>query len=169
MRTEKLALKGMMRNILEESRMVLPGVQALFGFQLIAVFNSGFGELDVFDKEVHLIALLLNILAIGCLMAPASYHRQVERDSVSDHLVKFSSQLLCIGLIPLVMSLSLDAYVVCKAITDSTHHGIVAGLFSFSFLTLLWYAVPQIERKKRKARQEENHKVLSDIFEVQSN
>jgi hypothetical protein len=27
------------RTIIEEARMVLPGIQALFGFQLIAVFN----------------------------------------------------------------------------------------------------------------------------------
>lgn len=169
MKTEKLGLKGVMRNVLEETRMVLPGVQTLFGFQLIAVFNSGFNSLDSFDKDIHLLALLFNIIAIGCIMAPASYHRQVERDSVSDHLVKFSSRLLCIGLIPLVVSLSLDAYVVSKAITDSTEHGVVAGLFSFTFLALLWYAVPQMERKKRKAMQEENHQVLADIFEVQSN
>ena len=145
--------------------MVLPGVQALFGFQLIAVFNTGFNSLSTFDKDVHLVALLLNIVAIGCVMAPASYHRQVERNSVSDHLVLFSSRLLCLGLIPLVASLSLDTYVVCKAITGSTEHGIVAGLFTFTALALLWYAVPQFERRKRQAKQEENHQVLADIFE----
>ena len=165
MRSEKLALKGVMRNILEESRMVLPGVQALFGFQLIAVFNSGFNSLSSIDKDVHLVALLLNILAIGCVMAPASYHRQVERDSVSDHLVKFSSRLLCLGLIPLVASLSLDSYVVCKSITGSTEHGIIAGLFTFTFLALIWYAVPQFERKRRRVLEDENRQVLAEIFE----
>ena len=165
MKSEKLGLKGIMRNVLEEARMVLPGVQALFGFQLIAVFNSGFIELNSLDKDVHLIALLLNILAIGCLMAPASYHRQVERDEVSDHLVHFCSRLLCLGLIPLVLSLSLDSYVVCKSITDSAEHGIVAGLFTFAFLALIWYAVPQVERRKRHARKEENRQVLAEIFE----
>jgi hypothetical protein len=165
MRSEKLGLKGVMRNILEESRMVLPGVQALFGFQLIAVFNPSFGSLSLFDKDVHLVALLLNILAIGCVMAPASYHRQVERESVSDHLVIFASRLLCLGLIPLVASLSLDTYVVCKAITESTDHGIIAGLFTFTSLALLWYAIPQFERRRRRVKQEENHQVLADIFE----
>ncbi len=161
MKTEKLPLKDVMRNILEESRMVLPGVQTLFGFQLIAVFNAGFLTLSTVDKDVHLLALLLNIIAIGCLMAPASYHRQVERDSISDHLVKFSSRLLCLGLIPLVLSLSLDTYVVCKSITESTERGVVAGLFTFTFLALLWYAVPQFERRKRRAKQEESQQVLA--------
>ena len=31
-------------HLLEECRMVLPGIQALFGFQLIAVFNAAFWE-----------------------------------------------------------------------------------------------------------------------------
>lgn len=161
MKSEKLPLKDVMRNVLEESRMVLPGVQTLFGFQLIAVFNSGFGSLDAIDKDVHLVALLLNILAIGCLMAPASYHRQVERDCISDHLVKFASHLLCIGLIPLALSLSLDTYVVCKSITASTERGVVAGLFTLIFLALIWYAVPQIERRKRRVKQEENQQALA--------
>ena len=34
---QKLELKDMLRNVLEEARMVLPGIQALFGFQLISV------------------------------------------------------------------------------------------------------------------------------------
>jgi hypothetical protein len=33
------------RTVIEEARMVLPGIQAVFGFQLIAVFNSGFHSL----------------------------------------------------------------------------------------------------------------------------
>jgi hypothetical protein len=159
MKSEKLPLKHVMRNVLEESRMVLPGVQALFGFQLIAVFNSGFESLSTFDKEMHLVALILNILAIGCVMAPASYHRQVERDAVSDHLVHFSSKLLCLGLVPLVASLSLDSYVVCKTITHNTESGIVVALFTFVFLTLIWYAVPQFERRRRRERRAENTQI----------
>ncbi len=88
-------------------------------------------------------------------MAPASYHRQVERDSISDHLVKFSSKLLCLGLIPLVLSLSLDTYVVCKSITESTERGVVGGLFTFSVLALLWYVVPQAERRRRRETRRE--------------
>jgi hypothetical protein len=36
---------------------VLPGMQALFGFQLIAVFNSGFNaKLDFPGRLLHLLA-----------------------------------------------------------------------------------------------------------------
>ncbi len=43
-RAEELSLDSAVRHILEECRMVLPGIQALFGFQLIAVFNEGFAQ-----------------------------------------------------------------------------------------------------------------------------
>ena len=41
-KAEPASLKDQARNVLEEARMVLPGIQALFGFQLIAVFNQRF-------------------------------------------------------------------------------------------------------------------------------
>jgi hypothetical protein len=36
------SLKDAVQQTLDEARMVQPGIQALFGFQLIAVFNDGF-------------------------------------------------------------------------------------------------------------------------------
>ena len=41
---EELSLSKAAEYLLEECRMVLPGIQALFGFQLVAVFNQSFGE-----------------------------------------------------------------------------------------------------------------------------
>jgi hypothetical protein len=43
-KSEELSLDSAASHLLEECRMVLPGIQALFGFQLIAVFNQNFGE-----------------------------------------------------------------------------------------------------------------------------
>src|SRR5205823_10297737 len=62
----------------EEARMVLPGIQALFGFQLIAAFNTRFTELELADRAVHLSALILVALAIALIMTPAAYHRICE-------------------------------------------------------------------------------------------
>src|SRR5689334_5869924 len=40
----RLSLDEAASHLLEECRTIVPGVQAVFGFQLIAVFNQGFGE-----------------------------------------------------------------------------------------------------------------------------
>jgi hypothetical protein len=52
----------------DEARMVLPGVQALLGFQLIAVFNQRFTELGGHKQLLHLAAFLLIALATGLIM-----------------------------------------------------------------------------------------------------
>ena len=57
---EEISLDSAAAHVLEECRMVLPGIQALFGFQLIAVFNQGFGEkLSHGQQVLHLVAIVL--------------------------------------------------------------------------------------------------------------
>ena len=54
--TEHESLKDDMRNVLEEARMVLPGTQALFGFQTMAVFSDRFAEMSLGVEVAYLIA-----------------------------------------------------------------------------------------------------------------
>jgi hypothetical protein len=142
-----LSLKKCFDYVLEESRMILPGIQALFGFQLVAVFNAAFADISHFDRIVHMVALLLTIVAIACLMAPAAYHRQVESYSVSKSLVRFGSKLLCVGMIPLLTSISLDAFVVCNVITGQPFVAATAGGASFLLLFTFWYILPYIHKR----------------------
>jgi nicotinamide mononucleotide adenylyltransferase len=41
---QQLSLDASLRHILEECRWVLPSIQALFGFQSIAVFNEDYTQ-----------------------------------------------------------------------------------------------------------------------------
>lgn len=149
-----LELKDILRNVLEEARMVLPGIQALFGFQLVAVFSAGFETISTTDKYIHLAATLLTICAIGCLMAPASHHRQVEHDSVSHEFVHYASKLLCVGMIPLLISTCLDVYVVTNLITQNSAESIAAAGAAFVLLFTLWFVIPNIHRRAQKSGKE---------------
>jgi hypothetical protein len=74
---------------LEEARMVLPGIQALFGFQLIVVFNNSFDQLTQTEQNAHFVALALVAFAIAIIMTPVAYHRIV-RGSLSDFFVRLA-------------------------------------------------------------------------------
>ncbi|HYD04121.1 MAG TPA: DUF6328 family protein, partial [Reyranella sp.] len=76
-----------------EARMLLPGVQAFMGFQLMAVFNQRFEEFSAGEQATHFVAFLLVTLTMGLLMAPAAYHRQAERCMVTERFIKMSSTL----------------------------------------------------------------------------
>ena len=60
------------RTVIGEARMVLPGIQAFFGFHLIAVFNNRFQDLTHTEQVLHFIALLLLAVSIALIMTPAA-------------------------------------------------------------------------------------------------
>src|ERR1700722_20602945 len=76
----------------DEARMVLPGVQAVLGFQLVAVFNQRFELFSPAEQVVHLTAFLLVALGMGLLMTRAANHRQVRRDRGSGRFGRLGSR-----------------------------------------------------------------------------
>ncbi len=147
------SLKDEARNIHEEARMVLPGIQALFGFQLIAVFNRPFFDLGEFDRVLHLSSLMLVAVAIGLIMAPAAYHRIAESGRVSSRWVKLATRYIASAMAPLMVAISIDIYVVSKMIVGSTAIAVALGFLAAGFLGWLWFAIPLMRRSaKRGAR-----------------
>src|SRR4030088_1425633 len=88
---EAISLDSAARHLLEECRMVLPGVQALFGFQLIAVFNEGFSKkLSAGEHQVHQPAIVLVAIAVALVMAPAAIRGGRHNRDVSLRLIGIS-------------------------------------------------------------------------------
>jgi hypothetical protein len=106
--------------LLEECRMVLPGIQGLFGFQLIAVFSEGFHQrLEGYEQDLHLLAIALIGIAIALIMTPAATHRQLNPCVVTHRFIVLSTRLLVWSMLPLALGLCLDFYLVARVITGS--------------------------------------------------
>src|SRR5207247_10485123 len=83
---QELSLNDAATHVLEECRTVVPGMQALFGFQLIAVFSTVFEQqLSSVERLVHLAAIVLVTIDIVLVMPPAALHRQTEHLAVYNH------------------------------------------------------------------------------------
>lgn len=143
-------LEHAVSHLLEEARMVQPGVQALFGFQLIAVFNETFHErLTDIEQDVHLVAVGMCILTIITILAPAAYHRQAEPRSISLHFLRCASRALTIAMAMLMCAIALDFYLICQIIVDSTAISMcLTGLFLIT-ATLAWFVYPRCARTCR--------------------
>jgi DMSO reductase anchor subunit len=139
-----------MGNILEEARMVLPGVQALFGFQMIAVFNQRFDDMAGATQAVHIVALLSVVVAIAMVMMPAAWHRIVEPHQVSATTVSLASKMICCALFPLAVGLALDIYVVLLLVSDSEPLSISVAALTLLILVCLWFLIPSLWRKRKK-------------------
>ena len=147
--TQEVKLEAAASHIIEECRMVLPGIQALFGFQLIAVFNEGFGEkLSHADQLVHLVALVLTVLATVLVMTPAALQRHAEPREVSERFVWLASNLLLAAMYPLAVAVALDVYVVVGIVTRSDAVGAILAVVVLATFLVFWTFVPRREKRK---------------------
>jgi hypothetical protein len=143
------SLKDEINQAEQEARMVLPGIQALFGFQLVAAFNTNFkGLLSRGEQTLHLIALVLVALSVMLVLTPAAYHRQAERSQVSRFLSKVTTMFLTLSLVPMMLGIVLDVYVIAMLIRGNT-----ALAWSVSLLLLLgfaglWFVFPALVRRE---------------------
>jgi len=147
-----VSLEEETRTTIEEARMVLPGIQAFFGFQLIAVFNNRFQDLTHIEQVLHLIALLMLALSIALIMTPAAYHRIAERGMVSRHFVELASRFLECAMFPLMLSITVDLFLLARLVLDNTALSAGIALVALLMFFGLWYVFPWTQRKRTRAR-----------------
>ena len=68
-------LDAQVEQLLTEARLIIPGAQALLGFQLTVTLTQAFADLPAQAKIAHAAALCCIGLTVIFLMAPASVHR----------------------------------------------------------------------------------------------
>jgi xanthine/uracil permease len=144
------SLKDQARSAHEEARMVLPGIQALFGFQLIAVFNEPFFDLALVDRALYLTSLLLVAVAIGLVMAPAADHRLVERNRVSRRWLRLAARDVAYAMAALAPAIAIDVYLVALMTTRNALLGVALGAAVAGFLAWLWFARPLSQKHRER-------------------
>ncbi|HEX7313652.1 MAG TPA: DUF6328 family protein [Pyrinomonadaceae bacterium] len=147
---EKGKLTDKIKHVLTECRVVLPGSQALLGFQFICVLTESFDKLPALSKYLHLASLGLNAIAIVLLITPAAYHRLVEEGEETEHFHRFASKVLIAALVPLALSLAGDVYVVVQKVSDSQLLSVVSALVILAVFWELWFGLTLYRRTQRQ-------------------
>ena len=143
---EQPDLQHRIDSLLQEIRVVLPGTQALIGFQLVAVFNQAFAQMQVTLKYAHGASIGLIGLAILLLMTPASYHRIALGGRTTEGFQHLASTLLVSAMFSLLAGFCLDLYVVISLILNDQ---IIASACATTFLVLglcLWFGLGLLKR-----------------------
>jgi hypothetical protein len=128
------------RELLEELRTIIPGVQVLFAFLLTAPFSSRFEELDEFGRDLYAAALIGVALATVTLMTPAAYHRLGSTHDPGTRL-KIGIVSTVVGLALLSASVVTSVFVVIRFVFDD---GLLAELLAglVAIVTgVLWYGL----------------------------
>jgi len=138
----KLTLLEQVNNLEQEARMILPGIQTLFGFQLMVGLNANFKlALTLSEQYVHLVSLLLVALSGILVVAPAAYHRQANH-KISEHFVRISSHFLTWALPPLALGTCLDIYLVTRFLAESRILAYVVSGVGALLYGVVWFWYP---------------------------
>jgi hypothetical protein len=139
-------IKDKIRHVLTEARVVLPGVQALLGFQFATMLLEGFDKLPPALKWLHFASLGCMAIAIVLLITPAAWHRIVERGEENERFHKLASAMVVAALVPIALGLCGDLFVVAYKISQSAA---VAGGLAGAALVLffaLWFGLTLARR-----------------------
>ncbi|WP_132250107.1 DUF6328 family protein [Methylobacterium segetis] len=143
------SLETKIEQMLTEARVMLPGAQALLGFQLVITFSEAFGTLSLTGRIVHLIALGFLALTVIWLMAPAAYHRIVYAGEDTPELHALGTRFLLAVSVTLALGISADLGVVVAKVVASDGAGFFAALACLAVLVGLWYVHPALLRRRR--------------------
>jgi Family of unknown function (DUF6328) len=142
-------LKTKIEQLLTEARVMIPGGQALLGFQFIATLTKAFSELPQTIHYLHALGLIAVALAVMLLMTPAALHRLAYRGEDDSQFFRIGSGVLIADALPLALGVSADVTVVFYKVFQSAKAGGAAGIMSFSALIGLWYVFPLLCRPSK--------------------
>jgi hypothetical protein len=127
--------------LLNELRVVLPGVQVLFAFLLTIPFTGRFKELSTFQDTLFAISFLFAALALVLLMTPTAYHRIRFRAGDDEAMLRISNRLTIAGIACLGVSLE-AAVILVGDLIPFRPMAAVAGAIVGLLLVGLWFALP---------------------------
>lgn len=131
------------RELLEELRTIIPGVQVLFGFLLTVPFSSRFAELDALGRGAFAGALLSSALATVVFLTPAAYHRVKDEDDRQQRIA-FSVRAELGGMTLMAIAVILAVFVVVRFIFGTTL-GAVFGATVSATMVVMWWLLPSTD------------------------
>jgi hypothetical protein len=135
--------------MLTEARVIIPGAQALLGFQLAVTLMRAFEQLPFESKLLHAAALGCVALAVILLMAPAALHRIAFAGEDDPEFLAIGSVFVIAAPVPLALGIALDTYVATAHALESRMLGSLIAAATTVVLAALWYAYPLMLRQRQ--------------------
>jgi Family of unknown function (DUF6328) len=126
--------------LLNELRVVMPGVQVLFGFLLTVPFQQRFATIDDFQRIVYFVTLLLVAASSAFLMGPSAFHRLTFREGQKPYLVKLGTRQTIAGMALLALAMN----GVLLLLTDLLFHPTMVAIVVAAMVGLfgwLWFGL----------------------------
>ena len=134
--------------LLTEARVILPGAQALLGFQFIVTMTRRFDELPVHWQGLHFLSLGLVTAAVLLLISPAAIHRQAFSVSDDPRFLQIGSRIVTLAFLPLALAIAADLGLAAFILAASDRIAVGAAALALVVLLTLWYGLPIYLRRR---------------------
>jgi predicted membrane channel-forming protein YqfA (hemolysin III family) len=131
--------------LLNELRVVLPGVQVLFAFLLTVPFTNRFSQITNGQRQVFFATFLLTTAATALLIAPSAYHRLRWRQHDKEQMLRTANRLSIGGMIFLTLALVCAAFLVTDILFKATMAAVVTAVVA-GFFAWFWWGLPLSRR-----------------------
>ena len=142
------SLHAKIEQMLTESRVVLPGAQALLGFQFLATLTKAFEGMPWYLRNVHFAGLAAVALCTILLISPAAVHRLTFKEQDVERFHRIGSILIGVALVPLLVGICADVYVAMVRICASGLAAAIVSGVTACLLIYLWYGMPLLLRRR---------------------
>ena len=149
--SEKERLDRELIELLNELRVVLPGVQVLFAFLLTVPFSQGFQTMTSLQRNVYFVAFLAATAATILLISPTSYHRIMFRKGDKERMIRTSNGLALAGTGFIALAMSSAVFVITDRLFAPTAGAVTAAVAALVFV-LLWYGLPLYRLARRSGQ-----------------
>ena len=134
--------------MLTEARVILPGAQAMLGFQLIVVMTDAFEQLPDSLQHLHLLALALDALSVLLLIAPAAAHRIAFHGNDDERFHRLGSILVSTALAPLALAIAAEVFIAAWKLSESTAVAAAAAAITLALAGYCWFGLPWLVRAR---------------------
>jgi hypothetical protein len=133
--------------LLQETRVVMPGVQVLFAFLLSVVFQNRFAQATRFEHDIYLATILCSAAAALCFIAPAAWHRILFQQKDKRHIIAVANRFVICGVGFLALAMTLALLLVCDFVFGGTTAAIVPLVAGPAF-AWFWFGAPLLRRRR---------------------
>ncbi|HEV2760546.1 MAG TPA: DUF6328 family protein [Acidimicrobiales bacterium] len=129
--------------LLNELRVVLPGVQALFAFLLIVPFNERFASVTGRERVVYSVALLASALSCVLFITTPAFHRMRFRRHDKAQLLRVGNRCALAGMATLAVAMISAVFLVTEILFGDRMAALLTAGIAIP-IGLLWWVVPAV-------------------------
>lgn len=145
MEDQKARVDRELKELLEEIRVLVPGVQLLGALLLTVAFTDRFSKFTSEERNVYFVGFAAAIAATVFLVAPSAHHRLLWRQPNKEFVLKSAHVMALLSSPCMAVSMACVSYLVSSVVYGHMVASVAVAVATTA-IALLWWGLPVVGR-----------------------